>query len=299
VKTVVFMERDQYRLGVKTDRGILDVAKARERLKNGRNGAWNEVPDSVEELIEGGTTAVQALDALAGAAKEHPDLFLDEGKIRLGPCVTRPEKIVCVGLNYRAHAKESKMEPPKHPVLFSKFANALIGSGAPVKKPAVTEQLDYEAELAVVIGREARDVNPEEALDYVFGYCNANDLSARDLQFLTPQWLLGKTCDGFCPLGPYLVTKDEIPDPNRLDIQLRRNGRVVQKSNTSYLIFNVQYLISFISKHLTLKEGDVILTGTPEGVILGMEEGERDWLKPGDVLEVEIEGLGVLTNPIA
>jgi 2-keto-4-pentenoate hydratase/2-oxohepta-3-ene-1,7-dioic acid hydratase in catechol pathway len=165
-----------------------------------------------------------------------------------------------------------------------------------VTLPKTSAEVDYEAELAIVIGKRAKDVSEEEALDYVFGYSCANDLSARDLQLRTSQWLLGKTCDGFCPLGPYLVTADEVGDPNRLYIRTTVNGHVRQQSNTADMIFSCRQIVSYISRHMTLLPGDVILTGTPEGVVLGYPKEKRVYLQPGDVVGVEIERLGVLTN---
>ena len=212
--------------------------------------------------------------------------------------VTQPGKILCVGLNYRPHAKESRMEIPNDPVLFNKYSNTVVGSGHPVHPPADAQQMDYEAELVVVMGRRAVNITESNALRYVAGYCNGNDLSARDLQFRTSQWLLGKAADGFGPLGPYLVTPDEIPHPDQLDIVCRRNGIAVQHSNTRHMIFSCAYLISYISRYVTLEPGDVIFTGTPEGVILGQPESERQWLKAGETISVSIEGLGELITPI-
>ena len=207
-----------------------------------------------------------------------------------------PGKIICIGLNYRRHAAESGMAVPATPVLFSKFNNTLTGHGQPVAIPPDTQQVDYEAELAFVIGRRCRHVAEADALDVVFGYCNANDVSARDLQFLTSQWLLGKTSDGFLPLGPLLVTADEIPDPGQLRITCTVNGELRQDSNTADLIFSVPQIISYLSRYMTLEPGDVISTGTPEGVALG--RADKPWLQPGDVVTVAIDGLGELTNQI-
>lgn len=219
-------------------------------------------------------------------------------EVTLGPAVVNPGKIVCVGLNYRKHAAETGAAIPEIPVIFSKFSDAVAASGHPIHIPKDSQQLDYEAELAIVMGKEAYEVSEDEALDYVFGYCNANDISARDLQLRTSQWLLGKTCPGFAPLGPFIVTTDEVVNPNALDIRLYRNGDLVQDSNTVDMIFSCREIIAFLSRSMVLRPGDVILTGTPEGVILGMPSAERRWLKPGDQLTVEIEGLGQLTNTV-
>ncbi len=216
--------------------------------------------------------------------------------VRFLPAVTHPEKVICVGRNYLAHIEQEHAEVPAAPCLFAKFPSSLTSHGAVVRPPRGVRQLDYEAELAVVIGKEARSIPEERALDYVFGYSIANDVSARDLQFLTPQWLSGKAPDDFCPLGPWLVTADEIPAPQRLYIRAWRNGQMVQDSNTARMIFPVSQLLAYISNLITLRPGDVILTGTPEGVEYGNEE--PNWLKAGELVEVEVEGLGRLSNTI-
>jgi 2-keto-4-pentenoate hydratase/2-oxohepta-3-ene-1,7-dioic acid hydratase in catechol pathway len=221
---------------------------------------------------------------------------LDEVRV-LAP-ITRPPNVIAIGLNYRDHAEESNNPVPEQPVVFSKFSNSVIGTGETIRIPPVTEQVDYEAELTVVIGRPARNVPESEALDYVFGYMNGNDVSARDLQFLDgKQWVRGKSIDTFGPMGPYLVTADEVPDPQNLSIRCTLNGEVVQDGHTSEMIFSVAKLVSYLSGTQTLAPGDAIMTGTPAGVIFGREQ--QDWLKPGDVVVVEVEGLGTLINPLA
>ncbi len=251
-------------------------------------------------MIEGGPAAVSALQnfvdqALAAGGSEA--YVLDESKLTFGPCVTHPNKIICVGLNYRKHAEETNSPIPKYPILFNKFNNTLTGHGHDVPLPvSVSSKVDYEAELCIVIGKQAKYVAKENALDYVFGYCNVNDLSARDLQMRTQQWLLGKSCDGFSPLGPYLVTADEVGNPNNLGIRSIVNGEVRQNSNTSDMIFHCDEIVSYISQHMTLVPGDIILTGTPEGVVMGYPEDKQVYLKDGDVVTIEIEKLGSLTN---
>jgi 2,4-didehydro-3-deoxy-L-rhamnonate hydrolase len=215
----------------------------------------------------------------------------------LHPPIARPEKIVAIGLNYEDHAAETGAEIPDKPVVFTKYPNTIIGPGAPIRIPPITEQVDYEAELAVIIGRRAKDVSESEALDYVFGYTNANDVSARDLQFSEGgQWTRSKSIDTFLPLGPYVATRDEIPDPQDLFIRAILNGETVQDGTTSRMIFPVAELISFLSQGMTLEPGDVIITGTPPGV--GMARDPQLWMKPGDEVSIEIEGLGTLTNPV-
>ncbi|MFT9848337.1 fumarylacetoacetate hydrolase family protein [Aneurinibacillus sp. REN35] len=289
--TVVFEKEGKWGLGVKTQKGILDVEAALAQAKA------DNVPVSVKTLIEQGASGKCALEQLVDEALQNgSDCFVSEESLRFGPCVPEPSKIICVGLNYKKHAEESNMAPPEAPLLFSKFSNTLTGHGQNVKLPEKSTQVDYEVELAIVIGKEAKNVKREDALSYVYGYCNANDLSARDLQFKSSQWLLGKTCDDFSPIGPYLVTADEVGDPNQLQVKTIVNGDVRQNSNTSDMIFRCDEIISYISEHMTLYPGDVILTGTPEGVIMGLPEEKREWLKAGDEVTVEIEKLGTLTN---
>lgn len=211
------------------------------------------------------------------------------------PAAPKGVKLVCVGTNYKKHLMEIGHPFPGSPVLFSKFDNALAAHGEEVFLPPCAQQVDYEAELVLVIGRQGKMIPEDEALAYVFGYTCGNDLSARDLQFLTSQWLLGKTADGFAPVGPHIRTLDGI-NPDSLGISLRLNGETRQKGNTGDMIFGCSRLISFISRTVTLSPGDLIFTGTPEGVIQGYPEGERRWLKAGDVVEVEIEGLPPLRS---
>jgi 2-keto-4-pentenoate hydratase/2-oxohepta-3-ene-1,7-dioic acid hydratase in catechol pathway len=210
--------------------------------------------------------------------------------------VPRPGKLICIGLNYRDHAAESKMPIPERPVVFSKFSSSVIAPGEPVVVPATSAQVDYEAELAVVIGRRAKNVSLSEAMNCVLGYTAFNDVSARDFQFADGQWQRGKSCDTFAPMGPFIVTADEIPDPHKLSIKLRLNGQTMQDSNTDQLIFAIPELISFLSETITLEPGDVIATGTPSGV--GFARKPPVFLKHGDQMEVEIERIGTLNNPV-
>lgn len=283
-----------YTLGVETEAGIVDVAEALVQYP-----AEQPLPLTVDAVIAGGEQALLSLREYIEHLSHVGYALSKASDIQWGPCVTQPQKIICIGLNYRKHAEETNAPIPTVPIVFSKFNNALTGHLQDVLVPQETEKLDYEAELAIVIGKRANHVTQDEALDYVFGYASANDLSARDLQVRTPQWLLGKTCDGFCPLGPYLVTADEIPDPNRLDIKCTVNGEIRQHSNTSDMIFNCREIISYLSNHMTLYPGDVILTGTPEGVVLGYPPEKQVYLQPGDVVTIEIEQLGALTNRMA
>lgn len=214
---------------------------------------------------------------------------------RLAPAA--PGKIVAIGLNYLDHIRESGQAAPERPLVFAKFPSSLIGTGAPIRLPLeLTSRVDWEVELAVVIGTRARDVAEADALGHVFGYTVANDVSARDLQFADGQWVRAKSLDSFCPLGPEIVTADEIPDPQALRLRCRVNGEVMQDASTALMVFGVAELISFCSRSFTLDPGDVLLTGTPWGCGEFMEPKRS--LAPGDVVECEVEGIGVLRNPV-
>src|SRR5215813_6176023 len=233
-------------------------------------------------------------DALA-EARERGWLIPSQDAYWFAP-VPRPGKLICIGLNYRDHAAESNMAIPKQPVVFSKFSTAVIAPGEPVVLPATSEQVDYEAELAVVIGRRTKDVSADRALDHVLGYTCFNDVSARDFQFADGQWQRGKSCDTFAPMGPTIVTADEVADPHKLSIKLILNSEAMQDSNTDQFIFGIPELIEFLSQTITLEPGDVIATGTPPGV--GFARKPPVFLKPGDKMEVVIEKVGTLNNPV-
>jgi acylpyruvate hydrolase len=224
--------------------------------------------------------------------------FLFQGSdIRYHAPITRPQKLIGIGLNYSDHVEELKGQAPKQPLLFAMYANAIIGPEDAIIVPPMSQQVDYEAELGVVIGRRARQVPVEKAVEYVAGYTIINDVSARDLQFSDGQWLRAKSFDTFAPMGPYLVTTASLRDGDGLDIELRLNGKTMQKSNTRNLIFKVPEIVSFISKVMTLEVGDVIATGTPGGV--GFGRNPQVFMKPGDVVEIDIEGIGQLRNSVA
>ena len=217
-------------------------------------------------------------------------------EIEIAAPVPRPGKIICIGLNYRNHAEESGMPIPTSPIIFSKFATSVISANKPIIVPKKSSQTDYEAELAFVVGRRAKNVSKEDAMDYVFGYTNFNDVSARDFQFADGQWQRGKSCDTFAPMGEFIATADEIADPHNLNIRFRLNGETMQNSDTTELIFKIPEIIEFLSETITLEPGDVVATGTPPGV--GFARQPPVFLKDGDVAEVEIEGLGILSNPV-
>lgn len=286
LKFVNFQLNNQIRLGVKVKNGIMDIAQVSDAYSLG-------VPKTIEQIIAAGKSVTEKLQKYA----ESTSFLIDEDNIVYAPCVTNPEKIICIGLNYLDHANESKMEIPLSPVVFSKFSNALAGNKQEILLPINAKQFDYEAELVIVIGKTAESVSRENAMSYIFGYTIGNDLSARDLQFRTGQWLLGKTCNGFAPIGPYLVTADEV-NPSDLEISCRVNGELRQQGNTKNMIFDCAYIVSYLSQHMTLKPGDIIFTGTPAGVILGYPEEKRVWLKSGDEVSVSIEKIGTLINKL-
>lgn len=255
----------------------------------------SSLPVSVRQLLAGGPSALKAAQAAAERpnAVKHP---ADSAKL-LSP-VPDPQKIVCLGLNYRDHAIESGSPIPKDPVLFSKYSTALIGHGEAIVLPPVSEEVDYEAELVIVVGKRGRNIKESEAMSYVAGYTVGHDVSARDWQLKKDgkQWMVGKTFDTFAPTGPVLVTADEVPDPQNLAIKLRLNGQTMQDSNTRQMIFGVGFTVAYLSQVFTLEVGDLIFTGTPPGV--GVARKSPVYLKGGDVAEVEIEKLGILRNPV-
>lgn len=259
---------------------LLDVASTLDVINRGASGL-----DAINSLINGSNAATAR-----GQAAAHQ---LDS--VEFLPAVY-PSKILAIGRNYAEHAAEGGAELPKAPLLFNKLPNALSAHKAPIVLPTISEQVDFEAELAVIIGRTAKRVSEAEALDYVFGYSLINDVSARDLQFGDGQWTRGKSLDTFAPLGPFITTRDEIEDVQTLKIEGVLNGEVMQSSNTARMIFQVAYLVSYLSQGITLQPGDVIASGTPDGV--GIFRKPPVLLKPGDVFEVKIEKIGVLRNPV-
>ncbi len=249
---------------------------------------------TLQDLIRHGSVAHPAIDKLIEDPPAAAKLPLDKAKL-LAP-IPRPNKLICVGLNYLDHAKETGAEVPKVPTIFNKFATSVIGPGDNVVLPKVSKAPDFEAELAFVIGEGGRHIAAEDWSKHVFGYTIVNDVTARDYQRATTQWLMGKTFDTFAPIGPWIVTADEIPDPHALDIQLEINGEVLQDSNTRELIFKIPELIAFLSSVFTLEPGDIVSTGTPAGV--GFTRKPPRFLRPGEEMIVRIQGIGELRNPI-
>ncbi len=277
-------------LGLRTDRGILDVVAAEEDFRAG-------APTTIDAMFKGHGD-IDGLRGLVDKARTSASAgryFVAVDKATFGPCVTNPEKIICIGLNYRRHIAEMNAQVPAMPVLFSKYNSALNNQRGTINvSEADGKQFDYEAELVIVIGRTARNVSESDAANYIFGYCTGNDFTARDLQRRSSQWLIGKSLDGSAPVGPWLVTAD-LADGDNLKIECRVNGEVRQSSNTADMVFNCKQLLSYISKYFTLKPGDIIFTGTPEGVIAGYPKDKQVWLKAGDQIVTSIEKLGELT----
>ncbi len=304
MRLVTFDDNGTPRAGARINSHIINLARACELL-NDAPSAHSDSLANVSALLTAGDAALAEAADIVRRAGESDNLsrLIERGhahdfnSVRLLPPIPRPGKIICVGQNYRAHILEMKRELPKHPVLFAKFPNTLIGHRESIRLPRVSHQLDYEAELMLVIGRRGKDIPLEKAFDYIAGYTNFNDASVRDYQRRTSQFLQGKTFDTTGPVGPAIVTKDEVPDPHALRVQLRLNGETMQDGNTSDFIFNIPTLVNYLSEIMTLEPGDLIATGTPEGV--GFARDPQIFLKAGDTVEVEIGNLGVLENSVA
>ncbi|HMG36155.1 MAG TPA: fumarylacetoacetate hydrolase family protein [Blastocatellia bacterium] len=290
------------RIGILVDNRIVDLAMLAAAVKDSgaQTPAWLLSVGTINQIIAripGSLSDIETVLANAhtkGLAQDQRTTFAEDS-ITFLPAVY-PGKILAIGRNYVDHAIEGGQEPPTAPLIFNKLSNSLSAHDAPIVLPTISTQVDYEAELAVVIGRRAKRVKEEEALNHVFGYAPINDVSARDLQFGDGQWVRGKGLDGFAPIGPFITTRDEIRDVHSLKIEGRLNGQVMQSSNTAKMIFKVPFLVSYISQGITLEPGDVIATGTPEGV--GIFRKPPVLLKAGDVFEVAIEGIGTLRNKV-
>ena len=280
------------RSGLQIGQRVVDATTAAQSAGLGPTADWT----STRSVIASGRDTLAKLDGTAHELAGDESASLDLTALVLAPPIGDPDKIVCLGLNYRAHAAEATLEVPDAPTLFAKFRNSLIGPYGTIVLPAVSGFVDYEAELAVVIGTTAKDVSEADALEYVAGVMALNDVSARDLQTQTSQWLPGKALDTFAPCGPALVLLDEIEDIQALGIKTRLNGELVQDGNTSEMIFAVAETVAYLSRLMTLVPGDVIATGTPAGV--GFERVPQLRLHDGDVVEVEIEGVGSLRNTV-
>ena len=308
MKLVSYRYEDEVRGGCVVGDKVIDLNRAYQlHLKATGKTRVEEraealVPADNVALLQGGdeslALAKEAVDYVLANRDKLPvnRVIFSRSSVKLEAPVLKPNKILCVGHNYREHILEMGRQIPEVPVLFAKFNNTIIGPEDDIPLHPITQQLDYEAEFAFVMGKKARYVSEEEALDYVAGYTIANDISARDLQMRTVEWLQGKTLDGSLPLGPWLVTKEDIPDPHQLEISLKVNGEERQRSNTKNLVFNVNRMVAFLSEILTLEPGDVVLTGTPGGV--GFARDPKVFLQDGDVVTVEVDKIGTLENRV-
>jgi len=284
MRLLTFEHRGVRRVGVRSGQGVVDL-----------NLVDAGIPPDMRGLLSGGDDVMCA----ARAALARGDGVIPASEIRVLAPITDPEKVVCIGLNYLDHAKECGMPIPEEPVVFSKYPTTIVGPGEEVVKPPETQKMDYEVEFVAVVGKGGRRIPESEALDHIAGYTVGNDVSARDYQLEKPQgqWMMGKTFDTFAPIGPEIVTSDEVGDPHNLDIRCTLNGETVQESSTNQLIFGVDKLVAYLSHVFTLTPGDLIFTGTPGGV--GMGRSPQLWLKPGDRVACEVDGVGRLENPVA
>ncbi len=290
MRLVSYEQDGAWRAGILIGEGVIDAEAA---ARHARIGGPDDVWASNRKIIQ---LARGEREAVAEAAAEIESSALPLAGVRLGPPIPDPEKILCMGLNYRDHAEESGLPLPSAPLFFAKFRNSLIGPEDEIVLPAASDKIDYEAELAVVIGRRCRDVAVEDALDCVAGAMAFNDVSARDLQLQVSQWTMGKAIDTFAPCGPALVSRDELSDLQALGIRARVNGETLQDANTSLMVFGVAEAIAFLTRVMTLEPGDIIATGTPAGV--GQSRDPKVWLRDGDLVEIEIDEIGTLRNPI-
>ncbi len=299
MKLVSYRQQGKTRLGSVNAGRIVDLAAAAPLYAAATESEISQTAfaSMADFLCAPENMAADAAAIAAWAPANAPQTVSDLETAVLDVPLANPGKIICIGLNYADHCRETGTPIPDFPVLFTKFTTAMLPHGGEISwLPETTQAVDYEAELAVIIGKKATNVPEEEAMDYVAGYTIANDVSARDAQFTGSQWIRGKSFDTFCPLGPFVVTADSMPDPHALDIQCRVNGVTLQDSNTRELIFKIPYLVAYISPAITLMPGDIILTGTPYGT--GYFRDPQVLLKPGDVLETEIEGIGILVNTV-
>lgn len=316
MKLVTYTADGEPRLGALVQQSqIIDLNRGYYMLKQTEGQPVTErladamVPSDMVAFLEGGEQALEAAEAVLRFVEKQmasgtslvgrwgASIVYDERDVRLLAPILKPPKIVGIGLNYRDHAEEQGAKVPKVPMIFAKFATSIIGPDEPIIYPSITEQLDYEAELAFVIGKGGKNIPAEQAEEHIAGYCVFNDVTARDVQLSDRQWVRGKTGDTLAPMGPYLVTRDEVPEPDNLQIKLWLNGELMQDSRTDQLIFDIPYLVNFLSEAFTLEPGDIVATGTPSGV--GFARKPPVFMKVGDRVKVEVEGLGVLENPVA
>ena len=308
MRLVNFTKDGYTRAGAIIDNRVVDLNYAYQaQLKAEGKYRYEEiahafVPANTDELYQGGKESLQLAESAIEFVLENPDYFPKKAihnrrDVKIEAPVRRPGKIICVGHNFRKHIQEMGRDLPSHPVIFAKFANTILGPQDDIPFYPISDQLDYEAEFTFVMGKQAINVSEEDARDYIAGYTITNDVTYRDIQRRTLQWLQGKTVDGTAPMGPYLVTADEISDPSGLAMVLKVNGEVRQSTNTEDFVFSVPKLVSFLSGLMTLEPGDVVLTGTPGGVGVAMEPPQ--FLRDGDVVTIEVDKIGILENKVA
>lgn len=305
MKLVTFTQNGFTRIGAVEGEQVIDLNAAfKAKLETegkirAEKIAEAYIPADMEGFLQGGKESLALAKEAVQYALNHESavqLVFGKADVKIGAPVTNPGKMICVGHNYREHILEMGRELPTHPVVFAKFANTIVGPEDDIPFYPISEQLDYEAEFAFVVGKRAKNVSQEDALDFVAGYTIVNDVTYRDIQRRTIEWLQGKAVDGSAPMGPWLVTSDELTDPSGLEISLSVNGEERQRSNTSNLVFTVQRLVEFLSELMTLEPGDVILTGTPGGV--GVAREPQAFLKDEDVVRIEVDKVGVLENKV-
>ncbi|MBI2940871.1 MAG: fumarylacetoacetate hydrolase family protein [Chloroflexi bacterium] len=304
MRLLTFVAHGAHRLGLAVGERIVDLQRAYQAIPEAQREGPGDLPADMLAFLWLGEPAMQAarqverVVARGAVAPSHAGqrITYAPGEVRIAAPIARPSKIICLGLNYADHIAETGAKRPEVPVLFPKFANAICGPGDRIVLPRASSAVDFEGEMAFVIGKTASRVPLDRAYEYVAGYMNLHDVSARDLQHETSQWLRGKGADTFAPTGPYLVTREDVPDPQTLDVRLWLNGELMQSSNTKHLIFDVPFLVHHISKTMTLEPGDVVSTGTPSGV--GFARKPPVLLKQGDVVRMEVGNLGVLENPV-
>ncbi|WP_192981852.1 fumarylacetoacetate hydrolase family protein [Marinilactibacillus psychrotolerans] len=282
-------------LGIETPHGLINVAKLSNYFNKNKEYTMESVIKNSDKQLRELNDLIKQLDS----SEIEVETFIErKEQVAFLPVVQNPEKIICVGMNYLAHVKEMDGEIPLNPVLYNKFNNTLAAHKQEIPLPPVARQVDYSAELVVVIGQEMKNVQKEDVFDYIFGYTIGNNFSDRKVQRKSSQWMLGKTLDYFAPIGPNIVTKDEISNLDNLYVTLKVNNEIVQNGNTKDMIFDIPSILSYLSKHLTLKPGDLIFTGTPKGVILAKPADEQNWLSQNDLVEATISNIGTLRNQI-
>jgi acylpyruvate hydrolase len=298
MKLVTYARRGKVALGALSNGHVVDLSRAHRAAA----ATDRRMPTDLAALWRGsGMSLADARESLQYVEEQRsinraPDCLYPVAEVEFLAPIQRPGKVVCVGLNYRSHLAEIGETVPGYPILFDKPSTSIVGHNQAVVLPRISRQVDYEGELAVVIGRRGKYIPEKDALSYVAGYTCANDISAHDIEFRTSQWTSGKMLDTFCPLGPVLLTADEVLDPDQLHLKTTLNGRTVQDECTSDMVFSVRFLISYISSLATLEPGDIILTGTPAGI--GCNQRPQVFLRGGDRLGVEIQGIGILANPV-